>query len=155
MDADVQTNRTSGGRSAAIDPETMGGTWSITRELVDEIRAERGTFSGTLTISPDEAGLRWQESGTLTWDGSERPASRRLGLRRIDGQWWMTFGDGGPFHPWMFDAPLTHLCGADVYRGTVTRPDPADVDRVRIEWFVTGPKKNQHITTWLRRRASS
>jgi hypothetical protein len=128
----------------------MVGTWTIARDLLDRSTGERGTFSGELIVAADTDGFTWHESGALTWMGRTRPAFRHLALRRLDGRWWMTFSDGRPFHPWQAGVELAHPCRADTYRGMVGGASP---DAVDIVWDVTGPQKNQRITTALRRLA--
>jgi hypothetical protein len=128
----------------------MVGTWTIARDLLDRTTGQRGTFTGDLTVATDCDGFTWHESGSLTWMGRTGPAFRHLALRRLDGLWWMTFSDGRPFHPCQSGVELAHPCGADLYRGELSAPSP---DAVTITWDVTGPEKNQRITTTLRRRA--
>jgi Family of unknown function (DUF6314) len=60
----------------------------------------------------------------------------------------MTFADGRPFHPWTIGAPVSHPCAADTYAGRIERPSEC---QLHITWDVTGPTKNQLITTTYRR----
>jgi hypothetical protein len=61
----------------------------------------------------------------------------------------MTFADGRPFHPWTVGAPVVHPCAADTYAGRIDRTSES---QFRITWNVTGPTKNQLITSWFERR---
>jgi hypothetical protein len=99
-----------------------------------------------LTVEPDELGLRWRETGTLTWDGRQLAAERTLAVRPVDGRWWLTFADGGLFHPWVIGEPLIHPCAADTYRGLIECRGPSSL---RITWDVTGPSKDQLIVSRL------
>jgi hypothetical protein len=101
-----------------------------------------------LTITPRADGLRWHETGTLSWDGRDLQAERTLAVRRVDGRWWVTFADGRPFHRWTIDEPLTHPCAADTYRGLIEAAGPSEL---AITWDVTGPTKDQLIVSRLTR----
>ena len=129
------------------------GTWSIVRELHDRATGGRGTFLGTLAITADAAGFRWDEAGRLTWDQRELPAYRRHRLRRQDGGWWLSFEDGRAFHPWVIGTPVIHPCRADTYRGLLTAvaDETAKVTALRIRWDVRGPTKDHLIVSHLTR----
>jgi hypothetical protein len=101
-----------------------------------------GTVAGELVIAVDADGLRWDESGTLRWDGGRYRVSRSYLLRADDG-WWVRFTDGRPFHPWRPGETVTHPCRADVYTGLVA----VDGDRMRTCWDVRGPAKDQRLVT--------
>jgi hypothetical protein len=141
------------GPSELIDQ--LVGSWRIERELTDRASGLSGTFTGTLTVAPDAAGLAWREAGTLHWQGRDRPAYRELALRQRprqdgepDGPWWFTFADGRPFHQWVIGEAVTHPCAADTYVGLIEQLGPAELT---ITWDVTGPTKNQLIVSRLRR----
>jgi hypothetical protein len=126
------------------------GRWSMARRVADRRTGQQGTVRGDLVIAPDGAGLRWAESGTLTWAGVEHPVTRTYLLReRADG-WWVEFVDGRDFHPWRTGAVVTHPCRADVYSGLI------DVDggRMRTVWDVWGPGKAQRLVTRFYRSAA-
>ena len=104
-----------------------------------------------MRITPDAHGLAWAESGTLSWDGRSLAAGRTLAIRQLngpEGEWWMTFGDGRPFHPWAIGTPVTHPCAADTYTGFIERISETELV---ITWDVTGPTKDQLIVSQLRR----
>lgn len=132
------------------DPTTLIGRWRLDRTIDDRLSGRRGCVHGSLTISdPDQTGgLDWIESGTMTWDGNAVEASRRLRLVIHDRGWWVTFADGGLFHPWQPGSWVEHPCSRDLYRGLVSANRP---DRVRIVWQVSGPAKDHTITSRLRR----
>jgi hypothetical protein len=141
-----------------VDPASMAGSWSMERDLLDRLTGQRGEFTGRLTIDAAPHGFDWTESGHLTWDGHTLTASRQLALRRVDGQWWMTFADGRPFHPWRIGEDVLHPCAEDLYRGRITVASPDDSGRpvgLQISWDVTGPRKHQHIVTRLVRIATA
>jgi Family of unknown function (DUF6314) len=96
--------------------------------------------------------LRWEEEGILDVGGNRLHAHRNLALRVVDGEWWMTFEDGGLFHPWQLGEWVEHPCGADWYRGRL-QLDP-EARQMRILWDVTGPSKRQRIFTRYRQSES-
>jgi hypothetical protein len=135
--------------------------------LLDLDTGMRGCVHGTLLIEPDRlapgaealthvpdgeaTGLRWSEAGQLTWGGLQIPVTRELRLlptSQAGRGWRMTFADGRPFHPWQPGIPVEHPCGKDHYRGRI---ELLDDDRMRMEWVVTGPRKNQQYETRFRR----
>lgn len=129
-----------------MDPRELVGSWSIERTLLDRSLGQGGSFRGTLAVEPTASGLRWDESGTLRWDGRDLPAQRSLRLHRVDGRWWMAFDDGRPFHPWVVGEPVVHPCAADTYRGLI---EQSGADELTITWDVTGPTKDQLIVSRL------
>lgn len=136
---------------AAADPLGLVGVWALRRRVADYGAGQHGRMAGTLTISPDTGGARWDETGVLTWDGRQIPVSRALALRVLDGAWWVTFADGSPFHPWAPGEVVVHPCGPDTYRGLV-RLD-RDGGRLRILWEVTGPATRQRLFSRCHRTA--
>ncbi|HEY8721231.1 DUF6314 family protein [Pengzhenrongella sp.] len=138
------------------------GTWSVERELLDRSVRVAGTFRGTATFrlvsgspgAPDGAALPLEhaESGELSWSGVVGTAERTLWMHpEPDGTARVRFGDGRAFH----DLDLRtgrwiahHPCAADTYTGTFTvRSD----DEWRVRWDVTGPTKDQRLSTVYRR----
>jgi len=129
------------------DPGDLVGEWTLTRRLVDRRAGQFGRAYGTLTIAPAGPDLRWSEVAELHWAGHIVPVTRNLHINRIEGEWWTTFTDGRPFHPWRLDEPVVHPCAADTYRGRLTLAG----DELRVLWDVTGPTKQQRIITTHRR----
>lgn len=136
------------------------GRWDLDRRVTDRLTGITGRMRGTLRVSHDAdrvgepgslsplEGLRWEEEGTLRWEGTRLHASRNLALRVVDGEWWMTFEGGGLFHRWRPGELLEHPCGADRYVGRLDL-DPSG-GRMRIVWEVNGPSKRQLIFTRYR-----
>ncbi len=132
---------------AEAGPAGLVGDWTLARRLVDRQAGLFGRAHGTLRIRPDGDGLSWHEAAELHWAGRTLPVYRDLRLVRLDGQWWTTFDDGRPFHPWLLGEPVVHPCAADTYRGRLELDD----GRLRILWDVRGPAKRQRILTTHRR----
>lgn len=137
--------------SAPQLPAGIGpGIWSLNRRVLDRRAGRSGCVHGQLSITLAEAGVDWEETGQLTWDGRVVPVSRSLRLRPGEGGWWMFFADGRPFHPWRLGIEVVHECGPDTYRGTVTVAAEDGQARMRTVWSVTGPRKDQLLVTRLR-----
>ncbi|MHA7261920.1 DUF6314 family protein [Arthrobacter sp. TMN-37] len=145
------------------------GTWRVRRGLLNRADATRGTFTGTVTFLPvpdGGPGLRWREEGTVHWPGSRSPAGRPVpaftgpASRQYlivpggpSGPWEVLFEDGRPFHhlalaggSWTDE----HWCSPDTYR---VRYEALSEDRLDYEWDVTGPAKDQLLTTELTRQS--
>lgn len=131
-----------------LEPLDLIGTWSLDRQLLDLRTGARGTVVGTLEITSDGDGARWFERGAFTWGGVTREATRSLRLARMDGAWWLTFADGGLFHPWRPGSDVEHPCRADLYRGRI---DVESLRAMRMSWEVTGPDKDHRYDTQFRR----
>src|SRR5690348_2020090 len=124
---------------AELVPTELLGLWQLRRRLLDRRLRLHGTVVGTLTLSPDDGGVRWLERGQLCWPGRSAVVFRELRLREDAAGWQVFFADGRIFHPWRPGAAVVHHCGQDVYRGVV---DTAR-NRLRILWDVAGPAKEQ------------
>jgi hypothetical protein len=140
------------------------GTWVVDRTLLDRSTRTQGSFTGVVrfTATDDDGGLRFREEGTVSWASVPggpagrpftAPASREYLLRptgapdTLD----MFFPDGRPFHRMGFGPQSSrdqHWCDPDSYRVNYTRTGP---DEFRYEWDVTGPAKDQLLTSVLRR----
>ncbi|MEW2511699.1 DUF6314 family protein [Streptomyces sp. NPDC046870] len=128
----------------------LAGRWRVERDVRDLASGDEGHFTGTTDFTAlDGGGLLHEESGTFTWQGVARPATRTLrflpgpGPGRAD----VRFADGRPFH----ELDLTtgryvagHPCAADLYRGEFT---VRDADHWRTVWRVGGPAKDLVLTT--------
>ncbi|WP_407705624.1 DUF6314 family protein [Streptomyces niveiscabiei] len=133
----------------------LAGAWAVERSVRDLASEDTGSFTGTTDFRPlDGGGLLHLESGTFTWQGVARPASRTLRFLpgATPGRADVRFSDGRPFH----DLDLTtghhlaeHPCSADLYRGEFTVLDP---DRWLTVWRVGGPAKDLVLTTSYTRR---
>lgn len=142
------------------DPRELLGTWTLRRRVVDRVTGLVGTVHGTLEISQSAGSLLWAEAGRFVWRmpapgaGHWEPVrsaevSRSLRLAPADGQWWMQFADGRPFHPWRPGQEVEHPCGADLYRGGVATDRGST--RMRTIWDVSGPDTDQRLVTRLTR----
>ncbi|MEU6091107.1 DUF6314 family protein [Streptomyces sp. NPDC047085] len=128
----------------------LSGRWLVTREVRDLAGGDEGRFEGVTVFGPlPGGGLLHEESGTFTWQGVARPATRTLRFLpgRAPGTADVRFMDGRPFH----DLDLTtgryvagHPCAADFYRGEFT---VRDADHWRTVWRVGGPAKDLVLTT--------
>jgi hypothetical protein len=139
------------------------GSWTVARTLLDRAPGSRGTFTGVVRFTEtDDGGLRFREEGTVSWASVpggpagtpfSGPASREYLLRptAAPDTMDMFFPDGRPFHRMGFGPRSSqdqHWCDPDTYRVRYTRTGP---DEFRYEWDVTGPAKDQLLTSVLRR----
>jgi hypothetical protein len=139
------------------------GRWSVERTMLDRAAGTRGTFTGIVIFSPDDAGLRFHEEGTVVWpsvnwpggDGETftGPATRDYLLRPADtpDAMDMLFPDGRPFHRMSFSPDASqdrHWCDPDTYRVTYVRHGD---DEFSYAWDVTGPRKDLLLESVLRR----
>lgn len=134
----------------------LAGRWRVTRTVRDLAGGDEGRFDGTTVFSRlPEGGLLHEESGTFTWQGVARPATRTLRFLpgHVPGTADVRFADGRPFH----ELDLTsgryvagHPCAADHYRGEFT---VLDADHWRTVWRVAGPAKDLVLTTEYAREA--
>ncbi|GGW19483.1 hypothetical protein GCM10018980_56300 [Streptomyces capoamus] len=128
----------------------LAGRWRVERAVRDLAGGAEGHFTGTTVFGPlADGGLLHEESGTFTWQGTARPATRTLRFLPgpTPGRADVRFADGRPFH----ELDLTtghwiagHPCAADFYRGEFT---VRDADRWRTVWRVGGPAKDLVLTT--------
>src|SRR5690349_18355011 len=101
----------------------LAGRWRVERAVRDLARGDVGTFSGVTVFTPlDGGGLLHAESGTFTWQGVARPASRTLRFLPgpTPGTADVRFADGRPFHRLDLTSGryvADHPCAADLYRG--------------------------------------
>ena len=140
------------------------GSWTVDRTMLEKSTGARGTFTGVVRFTPTaDGGLRLREEGTVAWapvPGGPAgtpftgPASREYLLRPSDGApetMDMFFPDGRPFHRMGFGPQSSqdrHWCDPDTYRVRYTRTGP---DEFRYQWDVTGPAKDQLLSSVLRR----
>jgi hypothetical protein len=140
------------------------GSWTVERILLDRSAGARGTFTGVARFTPlnNDGSLRFREAGTVAWDAVPGgpgetpftgPASREYLLRRTDSPdtMEMLFPDGRPFHRMGFGPQSRHdqhWCDPDTYRVSYACTGPDDF---RYQWDVTGPAKDQLLTSVLHR----
>ena len=139
-------------------PDTLGflrGHWQIERELVDHRTGTRGRFTGSAAILPAGDGgelASYTERGELRFGAHTGPAQRILGLApRPDGTAAVRFADGRPFY--VLDlrtgrGQAEHPCRADRYLLTHV---VHSADLIEERWWVTGPDKDYHAISRLRR----
>jgi len=128
-----------------LDPITyLTGRWTVQRRLTDLDTGTEGEFEGVAEFAPDGT---WTETGRLRFGGYDGEARRVL--RVVDAA--VEFEDGRPFHPLDLSVgacAVEHLCGEDRYAGEYAVLGP---DELRVDWFVTGPRKRQVIESVYRR----
>lgn len=131
-------------------PAYLAGRWRVERSVQDLASGAEGHFSGaTVFTALDAGGLLHEESGTFTWQGVARPATRTLRFLPGPGPGTadVRFADGRPFHPLDLASGryvAEHPCAADLYRGEFT---VRDADHWRSVWRVGGPAKDLVLTT--------
>ncbi|MEQ9325744.1 MAG: DUF6314 family protein [Rhodospirillales bacterium] len=132
----------------------LEGDWRIERRIDDRKLGETGTLAGVASFTPDADGLDYSETGTLHIGSYSGIAERRLRFRRggppetAD----IRFPDGRHFYrldlgrgEWQ----ARHDCPPDIYRlATLV----TDASCWRQEWIVSGPRKDQTITTIFHRK---
>lgn len=129
------------------------GEWRVTRVINDGA----GRFEGRARFLEDPespATIVWHEHGRLRLGAHDGPAERSLRIEPDgDGAWQVRFADGRPFHPLDLAGgsdEVTHLCGADTYRGRYELQPP---DRFTVTWRVSGPSKDEVIASVYERAA--
>ncbi|MEU6773914.1 DUF6314 family protein [Streptomyces sp. NPDC046759] len=128
----------------------LAGRWRVERDVRDLASGERGHFRGmTVFGSLEGGGLLHEESGTFTWQGVARPATRTLRFLPgpTPGSADVRFADGRPFHALDLGSGryvAEHPCAADLYLGEFT---VLDADRWHTVWRVGGPAKDLVLAT--------
>jgi hypothetical protein len=130
----------------------LEGAWATHRVLLDRTTGSTGTFTGMTTFTPDDGGLQWDEQGTVQWPSFRGPAARSYRIER---------GAGSAIDVHFRDGRLLcrldlatgrardeHACFPDVYRVEFAVRSRDSVD---FSWDVTGPAKDQLLTTALTR----
>ncbi len=136
-------------------PELTGwlrGEWTVTRV----INHGAGHFEGRACFADDPGSpgaTIWHEHGRLRFGAHDGTAERTLRIApATDGAWQVRFADDRPFHPLDLASgdDVTHLCGADTYRGRYAVEGP---DRFTVTWRITGPRKDDLIVSVYERAA--
>jgi hypothetical protein len=128
----------------------LTGRWRVERDVRDLASGELGRFEGVTVFGAlADGGLLHEESGTFTWQGVARPATRTLRFLPGDppGTADVRFADGRPFHALDLRSGryvAEHPCAADLYRGEFT---VRDAGRWHTVWRVGGPAKDLVLTT--------
>ncbi|HEX2904263.1 MAG TPA: DUF6314 family protein [Jatrophihabitans sp.] len=127
-----------------VEPPQLLGRWRLHRRLADRRAGVQGWLTGTLDLqqqAPDR--ISWYEKGTLSWQGERLEVFREYAIVSDGSGWQVLFADGRPFHPWRPGELVEHPCRADRYRGLVVVD--RDRTRLRVQWDVSGPAKDQRI----------
>ncbi|MFJ6172034.1 DUF6314 family protein [Curtobacterium sp. NPDC092190] len=134
-------------------PTDLLGDWTLRRTVDDRLAGVTGTVTGSTTLTlttPDE--VRWDESGTMTFDGRVVPVSRTLVVRRgPDGRWTVHFADGRVFHDWVWGTTVEHACAPDDYTGVLD----GDAECWTVRWRARGPAKDHRLDSVLQRRSTT
>ena len=134
-------------------PTDLLGDWTLRRTVDDRLAGVTGTVTGSTTLTlttPDE--VRWDESGTMTFDGRVVPVSRTLVVRRgPDDHWTVHFADGRVFHDWVWGTTVEHACAPDDYTGVLD----GDAERWTVRWRARGPSKDHRLDSVLQRRSTT
>lgn len=127
------------------------GCWQLIREVEDRYAEEILRFEGEATLSRDEQGLTYHESGIWTDAPFGRLAAERRYLWRLDGdRIAVHFEDGRPFHDFSPEraSDASHRCDPDDYAVNYRFAFP---DEWQAEWTVRGPRKDYTSRTCYRR----
>ncbi len=118
------------------------GRWTLSRRIDDALSGDVLRFAGEAVFVPDEAGLRYVETGLLHAPGRAPMKGSRVYLWRTaaDGV-DVFFENGRPFHHIApGDAPKDHHdCPPDDYRVAY---DFGGWPDWQARWRVTGPRKD-------------
>lgn len=120
------------------------GAWRIERRMEDR-RGPDGAFHGRGVFTPDSDGLLWRETGEMALESgpSFSAFQSHIWRFRAAGEVKVLFADGRPFHEFSAEnASGGHECPPDFYRARYAFDPP---DAWRLEWRVTGPRKDQRI----------
>ena len=126
------------------------GLYNVTRTIEDRRANVQSRFEGRVLLSMSPRGAVYLEIGALILDGKRFEAKRSYLWDEDGGHIFVRFADGRDFHnfdPVAGGLATTHLCGADMYRGSY---DLSDWPRWSVTWEATGPRKNyQSVTTYI------
>ncbi|CTQ50249.1 DUF6314 family protein [Jannaschia donghaensis] len=121
------------------------GAWR-TQRVIRHVIGPTARFDGISRWSPDGAGLRCVETGTLVQDGTTFEARRETVWQASPDGLAVTFADGRPFH--VVRGPTAHHdCPPDTY---LLHYDWENWPRWTVRWRVTGPRKDYRALTRYR-----
>ena len=137
----------------SLAPGDFAGAWALDREIEDHLTKRPGRFTGTAWLSASETGLRYDESGHLSFARQPPLLATRAYLWnwQTDDTVAVRFDDGRPFHgfrPAGRSEGIEHLCGADRYEVTY---DFTAWPAWTAVWRVQGPRKDYTMTSHWRR----
>lgn len=130
----------------------LTGPWSYLRQLDDRRLGTQGSLIGIGRFRPAEDGLTYDERGHMAFAGIDTIATRRYRYSFPTAhRAQVCFDDGRAFH--MMDLTdgqdrFRHHCAPDLYEGHCLLLTKTDW---RLEWRVTGPRKDLWLTTHYRR----
>ena len=132
------------------------GEWQVTRLGWDGVPARTLRLCGTARFSACAVGLLLEERGTVAVGAHRGEAARRT-LFQIESASVATvcFEDGRPFHRLDLETGLArvrHDCPPDRYEGRYRVLAPTCW---LLSWRVTGPRKDQMITSRFVRSANA
>lgn len=131
------------------------GDWQVTRLGWDGVPARTMRLCGTARFSACSVGLLFEERGLISMGAYVGEATRRY-VFKIDSASAATvcFEDGRPFHHLDLETGLAcvqHDCAPDRYEGRYCVLAPTCW---LLSWRVTGPRKNQVLTSRFIRSAN-
>jgi hypothetical protein len=123
------------------------GVWTLQRNI-DQADGTNACFEGHATWSPQGAGMRYHEIGTLQMENA--PAMQAERKYTWTSELDVYFEDGRFFHT----VPATggtseHWCDPDTYRAIY---DFKDWPEFSVKWQVSGPRKAYSMHASYRRR---
>lgn len=133
----------------------FSGSWQVERSLHDRRRAVSGRFRGRARFTAVGDSLFYEELGMLDFGARIGPAEQhyRYDFDGGTGRASVRFRDGRAFHDLDLShgqTLVTHACEPDFYRGEFIA---LDAIHWRASWEVTGPRKDQQISTVYIRQA--
>jgi hypothetical protein len=130
----------------------FAGSWLLSRRILDRRAGLIGRMSGTVHFTPDQDGLNYTETGTMTYGAHRGPASQTYRWVMLeDGQVEIRFKDGRLFHPLDLRQGMMvvdHQCADDHYRG---RFRMITANRWFSRWQIAGPRKDVTIVSLFQR----
>jgi hypothetical protein len=128
------------------------GAWDVERDIADARAGQAGRFEGRAVFALVAEGLRYREEGWLTLGAAPTVVATRSYLWRAGGGGALEvrFEDGRlfhVFHPAEARPEAEHDCPPDRYRAAY---DFADWPNWRVEWRVTGPRKDYAMISRFR-----
>lgn len=136
------------------DFSDFAGVWALERDIEDRLSGRDGHLIGQATLTADGDGLKYHETGELTFEGQPTLIASRVYLwrRGRGGVVTVQFEDGTPFHDFTLHRTMpeaTHFCEPDMYYATY---DFARWPVWTSTWRVVGPRKNYRSLSRYQRR---
>ena len=144
-------------QSTAILPLGLmdfAGRWALQRKI-DDARGPDAVFEGTATLTAQNAGLLYFETGHLRLGDHAFVAERRYSWSSpAPGRIEVRFDDGRAFHAIsLTQRPVArHDCDPDTY---LVQYDFGSWPDWRCSWHVTGPRKDYRMVTDYKRHVAS